>query len=135
MQAVLLGFELALPFLAASLIVGLVVSILQAATQIQEITLTFVPKIVVTGVVLLVAGRGCSTGSRLHDAALRPDPPARRAVTQAVALPELAAEQFVAFLLVLTRVGGLFVLAPVFSARAAAAAGEARRRDGAGPGC
>jgi flagellar biosynthetic protein FliQ len=56
MQAVLLGFQLALPFLAASLIVGLVVSILQAATQIQEITLTFVPKIVVTGIVLVVAG-------------------------------------------------------------------------------
>ena len=35
MNAMLLGFELALPFLAASLIVGLVVSILQAATQIQ----------------------------------------------------------------------------------------------------
>ena len=56
MQAMLLGFELALPFLAASLLVGLVVSILQAATQIQEITLTFVPKIVVTGVVLVIAG-------------------------------------------------------------------------------
>jgi flagellar biosynthetic protein FliQ len=36
--------------------VGLVVSILQAATQIQEITLTFVPKIVVTGIVLVIAG-------------------------------------------------------------------------------
>ena len=56
MNAMLLGFELALPFLAASLIVGLIVSILQAATQIQEITLTFVPKIVVTGITLLIAG-------------------------------------------------------------------------------
>jgi flagellar biosynthetic protein FliQ len=56
MQAMLLGFELALPFLAASLIVGLVISILQAATQIQEITLTFVPKIVVAGIVLVIAG-------------------------------------------------------------------------------
>jgi len=56
MNAMLLGFELALPFLAASLIVGLVISILQAATQIQEVTLTFVPKIVVTGVTLLIAG-------------------------------------------------------------------------------
>ena len=56
MQAMWLGFELALPFLAASLIVGLAVSILQAATQIQEITLTFVPKIVVTGIVLVIAG-------------------------------------------------------------------------------
>ena len=56
MNAMLLGFELALPFLAASLIVGLAVSILQAATQIQEITLTFVPKIVVTGITLVIAG-------------------------------------------------------------------------------
>ena len=56
MNAMLLAFELALPFLAASLIVGLLVSILQAATQIQEITLTFVPKIVVTGVTLVIAG-------------------------------------------------------------------------------
>jgi len=56
MQAMWLGFQLALPFLAASLIVGLVVSILQAATQIQEITLTFVPKAVVTGITLVIAG-------------------------------------------------------------------------------
>jgi flagellar biosynthetic protein FliQ len=55
-QAALLGFKLALPFLAASLIVGLVISILQAATQIQEMTLTFVPKIIVSGVVMLIAG-------------------------------------------------------------------------------
>jgi flagellar biosynthetic protein FliQ len=56
MQAMVLAFQLALPFLAASLIVGLIVSVLQAATQIQEITLTFVPKIVVTGIVMVVAG-------------------------------------------------------------------------------
>lgn len=55
-QAALLGFKLALPFLAASLVVGLVISIVQAATQIQEMTLTFVPKIVVTGLVMLIAG-------------------------------------------------------------------------------
>jgi flagellar biosynthesis protein FliR len=35
-----------------------------------------------------------------------------------VPLPEIAAEQLVAYILVLTRVGGLFVLAPIFSARA-----------------
>jgi flagellar biosynthetic protein FliQ len=55
-QAMMLGFKLALPFLVASLLVGLVVSILQAATQVQEMTLTFVPKMVITGVVLVVAG-------------------------------------------------------------------------------
>jgi flagellar biosynthetic protein FliQ len=56
MQAMWLGFQLALPFLAASLIVGLIVSILQAATQIQEITLTFVPKAIVSGITLVIAG-------------------------------------------------------------------------------
>jgi flagellar biosynthetic protein FliQ len=55
-HTVMLGLKLALPFLGASLIVGLGVSILQAATQIQEMTLTFVPKIVVTLIVLVVAG-------------------------------------------------------------------------------
>ncbi len=34
------------PFLAAAVVVGLVISILQAATQVNEQTLTFVPKIV-----------------------------------------------------------------------------------------
>ncbi len=34
------------PFLAAAMVVGLVISILQAATQVNEQTLTFVPKIV-----------------------------------------------------------------------------------------
>ncbi len=36
--------------------VGLFVSILQSATQIQEVTLTFVPKLIVVAVVMLVAG-------------------------------------------------------------------------------
>jgi flagellar biosynthetic protein FliQ len=55
-EAIVLGFKLAMPFLGASLAVGLLVSVFQAATQIQEMTLTFIPKIVVTFVVLLLAG-------------------------------------------------------------------------------
>lgn len=55
-QTMVLGFKLALPFLGASLVVGLVISIFQAATQIQELTLTFIPKIVATFVVMLIAG-------------------------------------------------------------------------------
>jgi flagellar biosynthetic protein FliQ len=46
---------LALPTLAASLIVGLVVSILQAVTSIQEQTLAFVPRLLAVGLVLVVA--------------------------------------------------------------------------------
>lgn len=46
----------AAPVLLAILVVGLLVSILQVATQIQEMTLSFVPKLAVTVVMLLVFG-------------------------------------------------------------------------------
>ncbi|SDB53999.1 flagellar biosynthetic protein FliQ [Desulfonatronum thiosulfatophilum] len=45
-QAIELTLLIALPMLGIGLIVGVVVSIIQAATQIQEMTLTFVPKII-----------------------------------------------------------------------------------------
>lgn len=44
------------PILVASLVVGLIVAIFQSATQIQEMTLTFIPKIVVAAAILLVLG-------------------------------------------------------------------------------
>lgn len=44
------------PVLLTSLVVGLLISIFQAVTQIQEATLTFVPKILVSFIVLAVAG-------------------------------------------------------------------------------
>jgi len=47
---------IASPVLLAGLAAGLVISIFQAATQINEMTLSFVPKIVVMGVVMLLAG-------------------------------------------------------------------------------
>jgi flagellar biosynthetic protein FliQ len=43
-----------LPILGASLIVGIIISIFQAATSIQEMTLTFVPKIIITAVVIIL---------------------------------------------------------------------------------
>jgi flagellar biosynthetic protein FliQ len=45
---------LSAPILLVSLVVGLVVSILQAATSIQEFTLTFVPKAVLAAIVLIL---------------------------------------------------------------------------------
>lgn len=45
--ALLEGLLIAFPILAAGLLIGLLVSLFQAVTQIQEQTLTFVPKIVV----------------------------------------------------------------------------------------
>lgn len=46
-------FLILLPILGVSLIVGIAISIFQAATSIQEMTLTFVPKILVTTVVIV----------------------------------------------------------------------------------
>ncbi len=46
---------LAGPLLMAALVVGLIVSIFQAVTQINEATLTFIPKMVVVAVVLVIA--------------------------------------------------------------------------------
>lgn len=43
------------PMLIASLIIGVAIGLFQALTQIQEMTLTFVPKIVVMGIVLLLS--------------------------------------------------------------------------------
>jgi len=45
---------IASPVLLVSLIVGLIISILQAATSIQEVTLTFVPKVIVIAIVLVL---------------------------------------------------------------------------------
>jgi len=46
-------FIILLPILGVSLIVGIFISIFQAATSIQEATLTFVPKILATAVTLI----------------------------------------------------------------------------------
>ena len=46
---------LASPLLVSALVVGLVVSIFQAVTQINEATLTFIPKMIVVGIVLVLA--------------------------------------------------------------------------------
>lgn len=44
------------PLLGAALVTGLAVSILQAITQINEATLTFIPKMVIIGIVIILAG-------------------------------------------------------------------------------
>jgi flagellar biosynthetic protein FliQ len=44
------------PLLLSTLIIGLIVSIFQALTQINENTLTFVPKMIVIGLVIILAG-------------------------------------------------------------------------------
>jgi flagellar biosynthesis protein FliQ len=55
-NAVTMTIMLAAPMMVAALLVGLVISIFQALTQIQEQSLTFVPKILAVFGTLLVAG-------------------------------------------------------------------------------
>lgn len=52
----ILAVQLGGPILIISMIVGIVISILQAATQIHEQTLTFVPKLIVIGIILVIMG-------------------------------------------------------------------------------
>ena len=55
-QGVQVALMVSMPILAVSLLVGVLVSIFQAVTQIQEQTLTFVPKLVAVGVALAIMG-------------------------------------------------------------------------------
>ena len=49
-QGVLIAFLIAAPMLGFGLLVGLIISVFQAVTQINEMTLTFVPKIIAVAV-------------------------------------------------------------------------------------
>lgn len=55
-QALELTLKIALPLLLVGLLVGLVVSVFQAVTQIQEQTLSFIPKILALAAVMVVGG-------------------------------------------------------------------------------
>jgi flagellar biosynthetic protein FliQ len=54
-QAIEITLTIALPMLGVGMAVGIFISVLQAATQIQEMTLTMVPKIIAIFIALLVA--------------------------------------------------------------------------------
>ena len=55
-RAMWVTMELSLPILGVSLVVGLLVSLFQAVTQLQEPTLTFIPKILAVVVVVVITG-------------------------------------------------------------------------------
>lgn len=56
MQALVVAAKLGAPILITALVVGFAISLLQSITQIQEITLSFVPKAVAVSIALLVSG-------------------------------------------------------------------------------
>ena len=55
-NALIVAMMLSMPILAAGLVVGLTISVLQAVTQVQEMTLSYVPKIIAVMIVLAVFG-------------------------------------------------------------------------------
>lgn len=56
MQAILMGAKLSAPMLVTALVVGFAISLLQSITQVQEVTLSFVPKMVAVSAALVIAG-------------------------------------------------------------------------------
>jgi flagellar biosynthetic protein FliQ len=55
-KAMWVTLQVSMPILGVTLVVGLLVSIFQAVTQLQEPTLTFIPKVLAVVVVIVVAG-------------------------------------------------------------------------------
>lgn len=55
-RALVLAGELAAPMLVTSLVVGFAISVFQSITQIQEVTLSFVPKAIAVSIALVVCG-------------------------------------------------------------------------------
>jgi len=56
LQTMLVALKLSLPLLIPALVIGFAVSLFQSATQIQEFTLSFVPKAIAVGIALLLSG-------------------------------------------------------------------------------
>jgi flagellar biosynthetic protein FliQ len=72
-SAMLVLMEIIAPSMLTALVVGLVIGLLQALTQIQEMTLVFVPKIVAIFIVLLISlpFAGAAISGLMSDIALR----------------------------------------------------------------
>ena len=58
---IMLMLRLSLPMLLMGMLIGLIISIFQAATQIHEQTITFVPKLIVTTLMLMFTGNWMMT--------------------------------------------------------------------------
>ncbi len=68
-ESLMIVLMLSAPFLISSLVIGIIISILQAVTQIQDMTISFVPKFILLGVVLLATGGWMM--SIMHDFTIR----------------------------------------------------------------
>jgi flagellar biosynthesis protein FliQ len=55
-QSIRLSLLISLPLIGSSMVLGLIISIFQATTSVQEQTLTFVPKIIIIVIALIIFG-------------------------------------------------------------------------------
>lgn len=55
-EALLLAVAVSLPVVGAAAVIGLAVAVMQAATQVQDVTIAHLPRLVVVAVVLAIAG-------------------------------------------------------------------------------
>jgi len=69
-EALYVAIQVASPILVVGLIVGLLIGIFQATTQIQEMTLTFVPKLVVMVLLLLFLGKWIAVNMMSYNATI-----------------------------------------------------------------
>ena len=56
LQTMMVALKLSAPILLTSLVIGFTISLFQSMTQIQEFTLSFVPKLIGVGIALVVSG-------------------------------------------------------------------------------
>ncbi len=116
MDAMSLALKVALPMLLVGLVVGLIISVFQAITQIQEQTLSFIPKVLAMIAVIAIARPVDARPARgLHPGPVAGHPADGRPVNEL--LRQFSEEQVAGFFLVLARVTPLFVVAPLFSSR------------------
>lgn len=100
------------PILATTLVIGVVVSLIQAVTQVNEATLTFVPKLIGVFVAMLIFGPWMMETLLSFSAGLSQTPRATGAEMEAFALsPELT----YTFFLMLLRTSSMLVAAPLLS--------------------
>lgn len=53
-KALIVGFKISMPFLIMAMVIGILISIIQAITHLNDQSLTFVPKVLITGILGLL---------------------------------------------------------------------------------
>ena len=105
-RTITVALELAVPTLAVSLGVGLLVSVLQAVTQIQEMTLTFIPKVFAVGLTMVLLGPWMLDTMLAFTVEVFKQHPGHDCGLTLSPLDAFAGDQIATFFLALARVGG-----------------------------